>query len=65
VARRPAAKAKLSAAWRITRITGKGALYIGEVEAPDAESAIKAALKKYDIAPQHRSRVAAQLIASA
>jgi hypothetical protein len=64
VARRPAAKVKLSAGWRITRITGKGALYLGEVEAPDAESAIKVAVKKYSIEPQDRSRVAAQPIVS-
>jgi hypothetical protein len=64
VARRPAAKEKLPAAWQITRITGKGALYLGRVEAPDAASAIKVAVKKYDIEPQHRGRVAAQPIVS-
>ena len=53
-------------AWQISRITGKRALYIGQVDAPDADSAIKSAIRKYDITdPEHQSRVAARRIVTA
>ena len=35
--------------WRIARIKGTPAADIGTVEAPDAETAIKEAIKKYGI----------------
>ena len=45
------------AEWQITRITGKGAIYVGKVQAADA--AIRLAIREYDIEPQHQDRVAA------
>jgi hypothetical protein len=60
------AKPKSMAAWQISRISGKGALHIGQVDAPDAESAIRSAIRKYDITdPEDQRRVAARRIVSA
>ena len=60
------AKGKQLFPWQISRVTGKGALYIGQVDAPDAESAIKAAIRKYDITdPEQQNRVAARRIVMA
>jgi len=39
------------AEWQINRNSGKGAVYIGQVQAPDAAAAIKAAIRKFDIEP--------------
>jgi len=62
VPRRPAKQTPVAAEWQITRITGKGALHLGQVQAPDAAAAIRRAIEKFDIAAEHQSRVAARLI---
>lgn len=49
--------------WRITLIRAKGQ-YLGRVEAPDAESAIEAAIKEFEIDEAHRSRLIAQPVDS-
>jgi hypothetical protein len=46
--------------WRVVRLKKSPAAEIGTVQAPDATSAIQAAIKKYDIAdPYTRTRLAA------
>ena len=50
--------------WQISRVAKK-AIYLGQVEAADAETAIKAAIKKYDIDPEHQDRLAARRIVTA
>ncbi len=45
--------------WRITLIRAKGQ-YLGRVEAPDEESAIKAAIEHFDIHEAHRDRLIAE-----
>ena len=55
-------KEPVVADWQITRITGKGALYLCEVQAPDADAAIKPAIKKFEIDAEHQSRVATRPI---
>ena len=47
--------------WQISRVAKK-AIYLGQVEAADAETAIKRAIEKYDIAVEHRDRLAARPI---
>ena len=49
MARRPT-KPKSIADWQITKI-GKVARYVGQVQAPDAEAAIRRAIEKFEIAP--------------
>ena len=51
------------AEWQINRIAGKGAVYIGQVQAPDADAAIRLAISKYDIEAKYHDRVAARPIA--
>ena len=64
MARRPA-KPKATAVWQISRVAKK-AIYLGQVEAPDAEAAIRAAIKKFDIEkPEHQVRLAARRIVTA
>ena len=46
---------------QISRVAKK-AIYLGQVEAADAETAIKRAIEKYDIAVEHRDRLAARPI---
>ena len=58
------AKPKAPAVWQISRVAKK-AIYLGQVEAADAETAIKAAIKKYDIAAEHQARLAARRIVTA
>ena len=43
----------------------KKAIYLGKVEAADAETAIRAAIQKYDIKPEHQARLAARRIVTA
>ena len=45
--RRPA-KQRTVAEWQISRVAKK-AIYLGKVEAADAETAIRVAIKKFDI----------------
>ena len=53
------------AEWQISRIAGKGAVYIGNVEASDADAAIRLAIEKYDIEAKYHDRVAARPIVKA
>ncbi len=47
--------------WRITRIKGTPAAYVGNVHAPDAETAIKTAIEEFGITnPEHQKRLVAQ-----
>jgi hypothetical protein len=47
--------------WRITRIRSTPAAFIGHVEAPDAEEAVKEAIRKFGITdPDQQKRLAAQ-----
>lgn len=50
--------------WEITRIKGTPAVVLGRVEdEPDAESAIKAAIKKFEITdPAQQARLAARRV---
>ena len=57
--RRPA-KQRTVAEWQISRVAKK-AIYLGKVEAADAETAIKRAIEKYE----HQSRLAARRIVTA
>jgi hypothetical protein len=45
--------------WKITRLRAK-AEFLGYVEAPDEKTAIAAAAKEFQIAPELRFRLAAQ-----
>ena len=54
--RSPAKPKLVAAVWQISRVAKK-AIYLGQVEAADAETAIKAAIKKYDVEPQHQGRL--------
>jgi hypothetical protein len=58
VARRVAKQGQL-ADWQITRIDGKRAFPIGQLQAANAEAAIRLAIEKYDIAPEQQGRIAA------
>jgi hypothetical protein len=49
VPRRPT-KPKPVADWQISKID-KVATYIGKVQAPDADAAVRVAIEKYDIRP--------------
>jgi hypothetical protein len=49
--------------WAISRIKGTPAAIIGHVEAPDAESAIKEAIKRFNITdPEQENRLAARRV---
>ena len=61
--RRPA-KQRTVAEWQISRVAKK-AIYLGQVEAADAETAIRAAIKKFDVDPEHQARLAARRIVTA
>ena len=61
--RRPA-KQRTVAEWQISRVAKK-AIYLGKVEAADAETAIRMAIKKFDIDPEHQDRLAARRIVTA
>ena len=58
------AKPKTPAVWQISRVAKK-AIYLGQVEAADAETAIKAAINKFDIDPEYQARLAARRIVTA
>jgi hypothetical protein len=40
-------------------------LRLGQVQAPDAEAAIRRAIEKFEIAPEHQARIAARPIVNA
>jgi hypothetical protein len=49
--------------WRITRIRSSPAAFVGYVEAPDAERAIKEAIEQFGISNSHQqARLAAQRV---
>ena len=49
--------------WRITRIQGTPAANVGTVEAPDADTAIRVAIKQFEITnPEHQRRLAARRV---
>jgi hypothetical protein len=51
------------ARWEITRIRGTPAAFVGFVEATDAESAIKEAIKRFGITdPVQQERLAARRV---
>jgi hypothetical protein len=60
VARRVSKQDKL-AEWQISKI-GKVARQIGTVQATDADAAIRRAIEKFEIAPEHQDRIAARQI---
>ena len=49
------------AEWQISKI-GKVARQIGTVQATDAKAAIRRAIEKFEIAPEHQDRIAARQI---
>jgi hypothetical protein len=54
VPRRPAKQIPV-AEWQISRVAKK-AVYLGKVEAADAETATRTAINKFDIEPEHQGR---------
>ena len=46
--------AKPKTVWQISRVAKK-AIYLGQVEAADAETAIRMAIKKFDIDPSTKT----------
>ena len=48
-------------AWRLSKI-GKVTRHVGTVQATDAEAAIRRAIEKFEIAPEHQDRIAARQI---
>ena len=58
-----AKESKKLATWAIVRIKGTPAAVIGYVEAEDAESAIKEAIRQFNItAPEQQKRLAARRV---
>jgi hypothetical protein len=54
-------KPKANPSWRIFRLRGTPAEYIGTVDTPDEEAAIKKAIEEYAITdPQKQARLIAQ-----
>ena len=52
---------KMTITWAISRIKGTPAAVIGHVEAPDAESTIKEAIRQFNITdPAQQKRLAAR-----
>ena len=49
-------KQRSVAEWQISHVAKK-AIYLGKVEAADAETAIKAAIKKFDVNPDHQNHL--------
>jgi hypothetical protein len=61
MAKRPAPKPKANHSWRIYRLRGTPAAFIGIVYAPDEQAAIKKAIEEYGITdPQNQERLIAQ-----
>jgi hypothetical protein len=48
--------------WSIVRIKSTPAHPVGQVQAPDAESAVRAAIEKYDIPAQYHDRLLARRV---
>jgi hypothetical protein len=45
--------------WQISRLRGTPAAFIGLIDAPDETSAIKAAIKQFDVRPEDQKRLTA------
>ena len=52
---------KAGGRWQISRITENRALLLGQVDAPDAATAIKAGIEKFNVELEQRDRVVARL----
>ena len=59
---RETAKQRPVADWPITRITGKGARYLGQSKRPMLTRPSDVAIKKFEIDAEHQSRVAVRPI---
>ena len=60
---RVASKSRPLPRWRITRIKASPAVDLGTVEAPDADTAIRVAIKEFEVTnPEHQSRLAARRV---
>ena len=60
---RVASKSRPLPRWKISRIKSTPAEELGTVEAPDAETAIRVAIKEFEITdPQHQRRLAARRV---
>ena len=54
---------KKLATWSISRLKGTPAVFVGEVEAPDAETAIAKAIEEFHITdPEQQKRLAARRV---
>ena len=54
---RVASKSRPLPRWRITRIKASPAVELGTVEAPDADTAIRVAIKEFEVTnPEHQMR---------
>jgi hypothetical protein len=59
-AKQPSQPASKSNKWNIYHIKGTPAVLLGQVEAPDEESAIKRAIEEFKISPAIQKRLFAQ-----
>ena len=50
-------------AWTIFRLSAEDLLYLGQINAPDEDKAIKIAIKKFQITnPDHQMRLVARMV---
>jgi len=60
---RVASKSRPLPCWRITRIKASPAVELGTVEAPDADTAIRVAIKEFEVTnPEHQMCLAARRV---
>ena len=45
--------------WKVIRIKATPVAELGSVEAPDAQTAIREAIKKFSVRPEHQTRLMA------
>jgi hypothetical protein len=51
--------------WTIFRLSAKDLLYLGQINAPDEDKAIKIAIKEFQITnPYHQARLVARMVGS-
>jgi hypothetical protein len=58
--KQPSQPASKSSKWNIYHIKGTPAVLLGQVEAPDEETAIKRAIEEFEISPTIQRRLLAQ-----